>query len=138
MCNLIFCNGSFLIFSYYNIHYVLITCFLIILFGQSSNGRCSQIKFSSTAISTEHRLSEPTTSPPKRECSMVIQIIQLISTILVPLMIGSFAIVTTLQESNSAQLQRQAEIIKMERQAQLQEDAEKRQGDKEIIQRHEQ
>ncbi|CAF5065665.1 unnamed protein product, partial [Rotaria sp. Silwood1] len=44
-------------------------------------------------------------------------------------MIGAFTVVTTLQESKRVQLQREADMTKLERQAELQQEAEKRQGE---------
>ncbi|CAF4885826.1 unnamed protein product, partial [Rotaria sp. Silwood1] len=44
---------------------------------------------------------------------------KLCSAILVPLMIGMFTVITTIQESRRSQLQRDAEMMKIEQQAQL-------------------
>jgi hypothetical protein len=55
------------------------------------------------------------------------KIIKLTLAVVVPLMIGIFTVVMALQESKSAQFQRDADIVRIERQAQLQQEAEARQ-----------
>lgn len=56
----------------------------------------------------------------KPKWTLTIKLTKLASAILVPVMIGIFTVVTTLQESQRAQLQRNSDIEKIERQAQLQ------------------
>lgn len=58
---------------------------------------------------------------------LVIKLIKLFAAILVPLMIGAFTVITTLHDSNSARYQREADLLRMERQGKLQEETEKRQ-----------
>ncbi|CAF4797246.1 unnamed protein product, partial [Rotaria sp. Silwood1] len=54
---------------------------------------------------------------------------KLCSAILVPLMIGMFTVITTIQESRRSQLQCDAERMKIEQQAQLKQEADVRQGE---------
>ncbi|CAF1306589.1 unnamed protein product [Rotaria sordida] len=53
-------------------------------------------------------------------------------------MIGAFTVVTTLQESRTARLQRDADMTKLERQAQLQQETEKRQREVDALKMKEQ
>ncbi|CAF4770749.1 unnamed protein product [Rotaria sp. Silwood2] len=63
---------------------------------------------------------------------------KLFAAILVPLMIGAFTVVTTLQDSNNTRYQREADLTRMEGQGQLQEAAEKRQNLADLAKLHEQ
>ncbi|CAF3152907.1 unnamed protein product [Rotaria sp. Silwood2] len=76
--------------------------------------------------------------PPRKKYVSVIKLIKLFAAILVPLMIGAFTVVTTLQDSNSARYQREADLTRMERQGQLQEEVEKRQRLADLEKLHEQ
>lgn len=60
------------------------------------------------------------TKSVKRKFAVIVKIIKLISAILIPIMIGIFTIITTLNESKQAQIQRGSDIEKIERQAKLQ------------------
>ena len=77
------------------------------------------------AVSRSH--SQRSLKFPQRKYFSFIQFIKVFAAILVPLMIGAFTVVTTLQESNGARSQREAELTRIEREGQLQQAAEERQ-----------
>ncbi|CAF1367243.1 unnamed protein product, partial [Rotaria sordida] len=76
--------------------------------------------------------------PVRKKHVLMIKLMKLFAAILVPLMIGAFTVVTTLQDSKSARYQRETELTRMERQEQLQEAAEKRQRLADLAKLHEQ
>ncbi|CAF2960680.1 unnamed protein product [Rotaria sp. Silwood2] len=74
----------------------------------------------------------------RKKYLLLIKLMKLFAAILVPLMIGAFTVVTTLQDSNSTRYQREADLTRMERQGQLQGAAEKCQNIADLAKLHEQ
>ena len=81
--------------------------------------------------------SQRSLKSPKRKSFSLIQFTKLFAAILVPLMIGAFTVVTTLQDSSGARSQREADLIRIEREAQLQQAAEERQRIADQLKSHE-
>lgn len=74
----------------------------------------------------------------QRKYLPAVKLLKLFAAILVPLMIGAFTVVTTIQESNNTRSQREADFKRVERQAKLQDELEQRKSMSDMIQLHEQ